>query len=88
MKNFKTFVIMMIYSWKPLIGQDIYLIISLDVMELEVVVDRPVVNQNSKGAIKLGYFCDLNFQIFLICCLIYYFHVLLSYYMDGISSDA
>ena len=53
-----------------------------------MVVDRPVVNQNSEGAIKLGYFWDLNFQIFLICCLIYYFHILLSYYMDGISSDA
>ena len=58
MKNFKTLVIMTIYSWKPLVGQDIYLIISQDVMELEVVEDRPVVNQNSEGAIKLGYFYD------------------------------
>ena len=28
-----------------MIGQDIYLIISQDVMELEVVAERPVVNQ-------------------------------------------
>ena len=48
---------MMIYSWKvPLIGQDIYLIISQEVMELEVVAERPVVNQNSEGATKLGFF--------------------------------